>query len=55
MPTRGSLTVRAQFHNVPIELPPLPSDTLHVLEHSYEWIIIEKNSEIMCYRVLAHL
>ena len=35
MPTRGSLTVRAQFHNVPIELPPLPSDSLHVLEHSY--------------------
>ena len=35
MPVRGSLTVRAKFHNVPIELPPLPSEPLHVLEHSY--------------------
>ena len=35
MPVKGSLTVRAQFHNVPIQLPPLPSDPVHVFEHSY--------------------
>lgn len=36
MPVRGSLSVRAQFHNIPIELPPLPSaGPEHVFEHSY--------------------
>lgn len=36
MPVRGSLTVRAQFHNVPIELPPLPTaGSVHIVEHSY--------------------
>ena len=35
MPVRGSLTVRAQFHNIPVELPPLPSCSVHVVEHNY--------------------
>ena len=35
MPVRGSLAVRAQFHNVPIELPPPPTGLVHLLEHSY--------------------
>ena len=35
MPVRGSLSVRPQFHNLPLELPPLPSGPIHVFEHSY--------------------
>ena len=35
MPVRGSLAVRAKFHNVPIELPPPPTGPVHLLEHSY--------------------
>ena len=35
MPVRGSTTVRAQFHNVPITLPPPPTGPVHVFEHSY--------------------
>lgn len=35
MPVRGSLSVRAQFHNVPIELPPLPTSAILGYEHSY--------------------
>lgn len=35
MPVRGSLAVRPQFHNVPVELPPPPSCPVHIGEHSY--------------------
>lgn len=35
LPVRGSLGVRAQFHNVPIDLPPPPSGPIHISEHSY--------------------
>ena len=35
MPVRGSLSVRPQFHNLPLELPPLPTGPIHVSEHSY--------------------
>ena len=35
MPVRGSLAVRPQFHNLPLELPPPPSAPVHVFEHSY--------------------
>ena len=35
MPVRGSLSVRPQFHNLPLELPPLPTGLIHVSEHSY--------------------
>ena len=38
LPVRGSLSVRATFHNAPVDLPPLPSlsNELRVLsEHSY--------------------
>ena len=35
LPVRGSLSVRAQFHNRPVELPPPPSGPIHVFEHSY--------------------
>ena len=37
-PVRSSLSVRAQFHNVPVNLPPPPSATFAqrvVAEHSY--------------------
>ena len=35
MPVRGSLSVRLQFHNLPLELPPLPKGPVHISEHSY--------------------
>ena len=35
MPVRGSLSVRPQFHNLPLELPPITADLIHVVEHSY--------------------
>lgn len=35
MPIRGSLSVRAQFHNQPVELPPPPSTPSISFEHSY--------------------
>ena len=35
LPVHSSLSVRTQFHNHPIDLPPLPSGSRHVHEHSY--------------------
>ena len=35
MPVRGSLAVRATFHNLPLELPPPPTGPVHVYEHTY--------------------
>ena len=35
MPVRGSLGVRPQFHNKPLELPPINIDQIHVVDHSY--------------------
>ena len=35
LPVHGSLTVRAQFHNRPINLPPPPTGPIVILEHSY--------------------
>ena len=38
LPVRGSLSVRAEFHNVPVNLPPLPdacTSTKVLSEHSY--------------------
>ena len=35
LPVRGSLSVRPQFHNVPLELPPPPHAPIHIWEHSY--------------------
>ena len=35
LPVHGSLTVRAQFHNRPIELPPPPTGPTVIFEHSY--------------------
>ena len=38
LPVRGSLSVRSQFHNVPVDLPPLPNapvSTRILQEHSY--------------------
>lgn len=35
MPVRGSLSVRAQFHNQPVELPPPPNASYVSYEHSY--------------------
>ena len=35
MVTPGSLSVRARFHQVPIELPPPPATDIHTYEHSY--------------------
>lgn len=37
-PVRGSISTRATFHNVPVDLPPLPgtdSNTRILLEHGY--------------------
>ena len=35
MPVRGSLSVRPQFHNIPLELPPPPDSCMALFEHSY--------------------
>ena len=38
LPVRGSLSVRATFHNVPVDIPPPPSvsrDERILSEHSY--------------------
>ena len=34
LPVRGSLSVRAEFHNVPVSLPPLPnaSATMRIMQ-----------------------
>ena len=32
---RGATSIRAQFHNVPVELPPPPSLPSHVSDHCY--------------------
>ena len=34
MVTSGSLSVRAKFHQVPVELPPLRRAEIHRVEHS---------------------
>lgn len=37
-PVRGSLSVRADFHNVPVSLPPLPDTSISARiasEHAY--------------------
>ena len=31
----GTRSIRTQFHNVPVELPPPPSVPAHVADHSY--------------------
>ena len=31
----GATSIRAQFHNVPVDLPPQPSLPSHVPDHSY--------------------
>ncbi len=33
--TPGTLSTRATFHQVPVELPPPPGAAIHLLEHSY--------------------
>jgi len=35
MPVRGSLAVRPKFHNLPLELPPLPGEPVHLVDHLY--------------------
>lgn len=32
---RGATSIRTQFHNVPVELPPLPNVLAHMADHSY--------------------
>lgn len=32
---RGAASIRAKFHNVPVDLPPPPSIPRHVIEHEY--------------------
>ena len=32
---RGATSIRAQFHNVPVELPPPPSLPSHASDHCY--------------------
>ena len=31
----GAASIRTQYHNIPIELPPPPSCPIHIAEHSY--------------------
>ena len=33
---RGAASIRTQFHNVPVELPPPPSMAIHSSEHKYQ-------------------
>ena len=35
MPVQGSLSIRPQFHNPPLELPPISTSQIHTVEHSY--------------------
>ena len=35
LPVQGSLSVRTQFHNQPLNLPPLPTEPITIIEHSY--------------------
>ena len=35
LPVHGSTSVRSQFHNRPIDLPPPPTEHCHLFEHSY--------------------
>ena len=35
LPVRGTLTTRAQFHNLPVEVPPPRSIPAHIAEHAY--------------------
>lgn len=35
LPVHGSLGVRAQFHNQPLDLPPPPTVGINISEHSY--------------------
>jgi len=39
MPGRGSTSVRPKFHNLPLELLPLPTQPAHLSDHSY-WCFI---------------
>ena len=39
IPVRGSLSVRPQFHNLPLELPPLPTGPVHMSEHSIRSVV----------------
>lgn len=32
---RGATSIRTQYHNVPVELPPPPNMPAHVSDHSY--------------------
>ena len=43
MPVRGSLSVRPQFHNVPLELPPPPHSSVVLFEHSYACSTLTQN------------
>ena len=35
LPVQGSLSVRTEFHNQPLELPPPPTASITLVEHSY--------------------
>lgn len=35
LPVRGTQHIRAQFHNLPLDLPPPPSVLRNISEHSY--------------------
>ena len=35
LPVRGTQTTRAQFHNLPVEVPPPRSIPAHIAEHAY--------------------
>ena len=35
LPVTGSTSVRVQFHNLPVDLPPPPGTQAHVSDHTY--------------------
>lgn len=35
LPVTGSKSVRLQFHNLPVDMPPLPGTESHISDHSY--------------------
>ena len=43
---RGAGSIRSTFHNMPVELPPLPTESGNVLlEHAYATSVANRNSK----------
>ena len=35
LPVAGSKSVRMQFHNLPVDIPPVPGTEAHISDHTY--------------------